>query len=171
MHYAGWIRSEFFYYNMKIRNLAIIINLLFITFLGMIFSCKEKEVIVSFTPEEFAGNWNIYKMTFDGVITPEWEDVALIMLQTDENSGIYQMPDSPVDSIWSTSGTWSKTDNPHQFITENGSKVTIISIANDTLILGKSIQIEDDCIPMPDQGIDCILPILGNLTFNLVRNN
>lgn len=53
-----------------------------------------------------AGNWSISQAVCDNVDQPVWTGKMISFKQLSADSGIYEFPETPYDSVWNKSGTW-----------------------------------------------------------------
>ncbi len=110
---------------------AIKVAVLIFAFLTTL-SCQEDTDIGK--SEELAGQWIVNEVVYDGTLQSGWEGVSLTFEYNMLRRGLYEMPDSPYDSVWTKKGTWMISDNPSVMIL-NDSLETNFDVNKEELII------------------------------------
>lgn len=69
--------------------------------------------------EPLGGAWMVSDVSYDGMLQDEWTGVRITFKQTSKDGGMYSMPETPYDTIWSKSGTWRKSAQPSVLILDD----------------------------------------------------
>ena len=106
----------------------------FLAMLSIIaFGCSdEKEVTIESEP--FVGNWSTIEVFKDSHLQTEWSNADLLITQENLAGGTYQMVNTPYDSIWSATGSWSALHEQPGFLLDEEIEVKYW-MENDTLYL------------------------------------
>ncbi|MCP4458847.1 MAG: hypothetical protein GY816_12610 [Cytophagales bacterium] len=130
--------------------------------LMVIIGCSdENEAILK--NELFVGNWITIQVTKDGALQTEWIDTNLVIEQSNESGGTYQMIYTPYDSIWSPNGSWSILEEQSTFVLDDNISA-FYWIKNDTLYLTKYLPWTSiPCEPSEDE--PCLLVVTGQWNF------
>ncbi len=115
--------------------------LFLLAFLQM--SCSENEPSEVLT-EPYVGTWQIRSVSNDRALQSEWSDAVLILEQTNELGGTYELPATPYDTIWNSNGTWKSVDEESFLL--NDSIVVSYLLNNDSLYLIKTLPWTDTTI-------------------------
>ena len=91
-------------------------QLTFLTLILMTTSCSDNDSIQT---ENFVGNWTVAKVLYDGELKSEWTGTHLTIKQNKINGGLYSMIDTKHDSIWSSQGTWTITNEQFRLVLDD----------------------------------------------------
>jgi hypothetical protein len=114
-----------------IKRLTILTLILFTTI-----RCSENND--SAKPENFIGQWTATEVIYDGTLRSEWTGAHLTFEQDKIDGGLYSMADTRYDSIWSSQGTWTKSNERFKIILDDTLTVDFI-FENEKLIISKRL--------------------------------
>ena len=116
--------------------------------------------------DKFLGNWTLTQVTQAGTVMSEWEGSHLAIERTRPDGGLYSMPDTKYDSIWSSNGTWTETTEQLRLIFDDTLTVDVYAEANK-LTIAKRLPwtAQQTC----DNGI-CLPIVTGDWTFEFERD-
>jgi hypothetical protein len=97
-----------------------------------LFSCSEDEKLSK--PEEIVGQWVVKDVIYDGIQQTAWNGAHLTFQQNALNGGIYSMHDTPYDTVWAASGSWTRSLQPSEVIL-NDSVTASFQVKGDELII------------------------------------
>ena len=79
-------------------------------------SCSDNDSIQT---ENFVGDWIVTQVLYDGELKTEWTGTHLTIEQNKIDGGLYSMTDTKYDSIWSSGGTWKKSNEEFKLILDD----------------------------------------------------
>jgi len=117
--------------------------------------------------QPIVGNWSVTRAICDDVDQPVWTGKTISFKQVSADSGVYEFPTTPYDSIWSKSGSWKVVSDiflrydyyppisgGYQ-VRDNTLTITILLVQNS---------------PAKEYSGYSILPVAGNWRFTFKRN-
>jgi hypothetical protein len=141
-------------------------RLTFLTLILLTTNCSDNDSIKT---EHFVGNWTVTQVLYDGELKTEWTGTHLTIEQNKIDGGLYSMTDTKYDSIWSSNGTWKKSNEEFQLILDDTLTVDFSSDSkklNIIKILPWTAQSTCD----PGTGI-CLPIVTGVWDFKFEREN
>lgn len=116
--------------------------------------------------DQLAGTWELEGAVHDGYLMEEWEGLSLSFEKSGSVQGVYEMPLSPNDSIWSKAGSWF-VEGEFTFIKDDVESVTVLPdpTGSGSLFLSferpSTLNPEDLCtIDTVTNDTICIFPII-----------
>jgi hypothetical protein len=109
---------------LKNKRDSMIKQLTFLTLILLTTSCSDNDSIQT---ENFVGNWTATQVLYDGALKTEWAGTHLTFEQNKIDGGLYSMTDTRYDSIWSSNGTWKKSNEEFKLILDDTLTVSISS--------------------------------------------
>lgn len=97
--------------------------------------CSDNE---PFQPENFVGTWIVTQVLYDDALQTEWTGTHMTLEQNKIDGGLYSMTDTKYDSIWSSNGTWKKSNEQFELIFDDTLTVNF-SFENDKLTVIKRL--------------------------------
>jgi hypothetical protein len=97
------------------RRLSTVILLIACSF--AVFQCSDDGA--EYDRQKFLGEWEISEVIYDGVSQPDWTGATLTFTQMAIDSGGYSLPETPYDSIWTSTGHWIKLEETDIFYRED----------------------------------------------------
>ena len=76
-------------------------------------ACKNDN---SFKDLPLNGQWRVTEVTCDDALQSAWKDQTITFKQASFDSGTYQFPETPYDSIWDNAGSWKIGNYPEDLI-------------------------------------------------------
>jgi hypothetical protein len=140
-----------------IKHLTFLIVILLTT------GCTDHDAI---EPENFVGNWIVTEVSYDGNLLDEWTGNHLTINQNKIDGGLYSMEDTEYDSIWSSQGTWTKTNVKSQLILDDTETVDFLSDGNKLIIVKWLPSSADKCDPETEV---CLPVVTGRWDFRFER--
>lgn len=129
-------------------------------------ACRDDNTVKR---QPMAGNWVVHQAICDDVEQPSWIGKTISFKQVSADSGTYEFPNSPYDSIWNKSGNW-KVVLSDAFLRYDSDPPT----PADFLVTGDTLKIRILIIqhhPTDEHIGSSFLPdISGNWLFTFQRN-